>query len=255
MEITLDELKIIADKEGFNIVILEKDYLVTCLLYHLKDIKGAYFKGGTALNKVFLNHQRLSEDLDFTIKRKVEDIEKEIRSRLKGTIFSKITHDKRVDKFARLVVHYKLFHEAGTIFIDLNKRAKLMLKPGQIKIPNFYKEFMPEFEVFCLHKDELIAEKVMAVCQRYKPRDYFDLYYIIKKGIHINIPLIKRKFQSDGEEFSIQLMFKNANKIFNKWNDDLFMLTKTRISFQEVMKTLAEYFKLKEEKEKLKKRI
>lgn len=51
--ITLDELKIIAGEKGFTIEILEKDYLVTCLLYLLKDINGIYFKGGTALNKIF----------------------------------------------------------------------------------------------------------------------------------------------------------------------------------------------------------
>lgn len=60
MDITLDELKIIADGQEFDIVLLEKDYLITYLLYLLKDIKNIYFKGGTALNKIFLNHERLS---------------------------------------------------------------------------------------------------------------------------------------------------------------------------------------------------
>lgn len=44
-------------------------------------------------------------------------------------MFKKIGHDKRVDKFTRLIVHYKLFHEEGTVLIDLNKRAKLLLNP------------------------------------------------------------------------------------------------------------------------------
>lgn len=56
-------------------------------------------------------------------------MEKDIKNKLKGTIFTKITHDKRVDKFVRLIVHYRLFHEEGTIFIDLNERAKVLLKP------------------------------------------------------------------------------------------------------------------------------
>src|SRR3989344_3431658 len=114
MGITLDELKIIADKKKLNIIILEKDYLVTYLLYLIKDIKNIYFKGGTALNKIFLNHKRLSEDLDFTV---TEDIPK-IKEKLKGTIFNKISHDKRVDNFTRLVVHYKLFHE-NELFISI----------------------------------------------------------------------------------------------------------------------------------------
>lgn len=249
----LDELKILADERGFNIEIIEKDYLVTYLLYLLKEIKGIYFKGGTAINKILLNHQRISEDLDFSVKRNVTEVEKEIKNKLRNTIFSKITHDKRVDKFTRLIAHYKLFHEPGTIFIDLNERSKLILEPQDLPIEHFYKDEMPEFEVPCLNKKELIAEKVMATCQRYRPRDYLDLYFLIKSNIPIELNLVKRKFRANKLEFTVFLMFKNTDKIFNQWKDDLFMLTKTRPSFQEVMKTLSDYFKLKEEKEKLKK--
>ncbi len=246
MDISLDELKIIANKEKFNLIFLEKDYLLTYLLYLIKDVKGIYFKGGTALNKIFLNHERLSEDLDFTLTKKLSDVEKEIKNKLKNTIFKKITHDKRVENFARLIVHYKLFHENGTIFIDLNKRAELLLKPQKIKIPNFYKEFIPEFDINCLNQKEIIAEKIMATCERYKPRDYFDLYFIIKNNLPISISLIKKKFKKNKKEFTIGLLFKKTNKIFNEWNDDLFKLTKTNPSFHEIMKTLKKFFKYKE---------
>ncbi len=47
-------------------------------------------------------------------------------------------------------------------------------------------------------------------------------------------------------------MFNNAKKLHNKWNDDMTSLIREKITFQEVMQTLAKHFKLKEEKEKLK---
>lgn len=252
MEITLDELKIIADEQGFDIVLLEKDYLITYLLFLLKDVKGIYFKGGTALNKIFLNHERLSEDLDFTLNRKLSDVEKDIKNKLKGTIFTKITHDKRVDKFIRLIIHYKLFHEEGTIFIDLNERAKLLLKPRKIAIPHFYPEHIPKFEVACLHKNEIVAEKVLATCRRYKPRDYLDIYHIIKRKIPISTSLVKGKFKEEGGTFSPKLIFKKTNKIFNEWDEDLLRLTKSKPDFKKVMQTLTKFFKYKEHKEKLK---
>ena len=90
-----------AGKTGFNIELLEKDYLLTYLLYLIKDVEGIYFKGGTALNKIFLKHARISEDLDFTLTGKLNVVEKNIKEKLKGSIFNKITHDKRVDKFVR----------------------------------------------------------------------------------------------------------------------------------------------------------
>lgn len=123
MVITLDELRIIANKQKFDPILLEKDYLITYLLYFIRDVKGIYFKGGTALNKLFLNHQRLSEDIDFTLDRKLPNVEKEIKEKLKGTIFEKIEEGKKVGGFTRLIAHYRLFHEEGTIFIDLKQKC------------------------------------------------------------------------------------------------------------------------------------
>ena len=143
MDITLSELKIISDEEGFNINLIEKDYLITYLLYLLRDVKNIYFKGGTAINKILLRHARLSEDIDFTLTDSLQKVEKEIKDTLKGTLFNNITHDKKVDKFVRLIVHYKLFHDEGTIFIDLNERAKLLQKPEKREIHHFYKGYIP----------------------------------------------------------------------------------------------------------------
>jgi predicted nucleotidyltransferase component of viral defense system len=255
MEITLNELKVIAGDKNFNIRIIEKDYLLTQLLYLLRDVDGIYFKGGTALNKIFLNHARLSEDLDFTTTKKVPDIEKQIRAKLKGTKFDKITHDKRVDKFTRLIVHYKLFHEDGTIFIDLNQRAKLNQKPEKHAIKHFYPGFIPEFSVNTLSKEEMIAEKVSAAISRNAPRDHFDLYTIISHKIQINQKLVKGKCKQSGHEFNIIKMFKNANKLKNKWDEDVRQLLPTETSFIQVMQTLAKHFKYKEKKKAKKKPV
>ena len=252
MGITLSELKIISDKEGFNINLIEKDYLITYLLYLLKDINNVYFKGGTAINKILLNHARLSEDIDFTLTGSILNAEKEIKNKLKGTIFSRISHDKRVDKFVRLVVHYKLFHDEGTIFIDLNERAKLFQKPERRQIPHFYKEHIPLFSVNALSKEEMIAEKMAAAIGRNKPRDHFDLYKIVMNKMGINLEMVKKKCKESGDEFNIIKMFNNAKKLHSRWDEDLVSLIREKITFQKVMRTLAKHFKLKEEKEKLK---
>ena len=246
MEITLNELKVIAGDKNFNIKLIEKDYLLTQLLYLLRDINGIYFKGGTALNKIFLNHARLSEDLDFTTTKKVSEIEKQIRAKLEGTKFNKITRAKRVEKFTRLIVHYKLFHEEDTIFIDLNQRAKLFKKPEKHAINHFYSEFIPDFSVNTLSKEEMVAEKVSAAISRNAPRDHFDLYTIIFNKIPINEKLVKQKCRQSGHEFNIIRMFKNANKLKNKWDEDVSQLLPTETSFIQVMQTLAKHFKYKE---------
>ena len=251
--ITLEELKIIADEKGFNIGLIEKDYLITYLLYLIKDVEHIYFKGGTALNKIFLDHERLSEDLDFTITNDLNIVEKEIRTRLNGTIFDKLSHDKRVDKFVRLITHYKLFHDAGTIFLDLNERGKLLLTPEKHQVQHFYKDYIPEFSVNTLSLKEMVAEKMAAAIGRNKPRDHFDLLSIISRKIPIDYELVKKKCAESGDEFSIITMFKNAQKLKNRWDEDMIQLLAKKITFVEVMKTLAKHFKYAEEKEKIKK--
>ena len=63
----MDEIKRITEEEFDNVVslhkfnkkLLLKDYFITIILFLIKDVEGIYFKGGTALNKIFLNHARL----------------------------------------------------------------------------------------------------------------------------------------------------------------------------------------------------
>ena len=133
--ITEKEFKEIASRLPFQQVMTEKDYLITYLLYLIKDVKDIYFKGGTALNKIFLNHKRLSEDLDFSVTINVKLVIEDIKDRLKKTIFARISKDKDVEGFTRLVIYYNDFsNRESVLFIDLNKRAKLLMKPEKHKI-------------------------------------------------------------------------------------------------------------------------
>ncbi len=239
----------------FERKLLVKDYYLTLILYLIKDIEGIYFKGGTALNKIFLNHARLSEDIDFSLTRSEKEVKVEIFHILKKCDFVKeITDGKIVDEFLRMIVKYKSELGEGEIFIDLNRRGKLELKPERHKINHFYLPFIPEFSVNTLAKEEIMAEKVAASIGRNKPRDHFDVYKIIQEGIPINLELVKKKCKESGDEFSILKMFNKAQTLKNRWDKDMVSLISEPISFQEVIQFLAKYFKLKEEKEAKKKK-
>ena len=253
-KISEDEFNEVAYKHPFNRVLLTKDYHITILLYLLRNIKGMYFKGGTALQKIFLNYSRISEDIDFTLTADLQEAKIEIKKIIMGSgLFDKITQDKDVDGFTRLVVHYNDFAEKeDTIFIDLNKRAKLATLPETHKVPHFYKESIPYFSINTVSKEEMIAEKVAATIGRNKPRDHYDVYQIIKKEIPINIELVKKKCHESGDEFSIIKMFNNANKLHRRWHEDLAPLLVEEISFEQVMTALAKHFNLKHAKDELK---
>lgn len=242
-------------KTNFSQTLLTKDYYITRLLCAMKDVRDIYFKGGTALQKIFLNHSRLSEDIDFTVTSDVKEKEREIRKLLKDQKFIKaITKDKSVDKFIRMVIHYDdFFGEPENIFIDLNERSKLLTKPEIHAIKHFY----PDISLFnfqTLSEEEMIAEKVAAAIGRNKPRDHYDIYLILKKQLPINMKLVEEKCKQSGDEFSIINMFNKAKKLKNRWDQDMIPLLPKPESFANVMQTLAKHFKLKYEKEKIKKK-
>jgi len=103
--ISEDEFNDIASGLKFDRVKLTKDYFVTLLLYLIKEVNGIYFKGGTALNKIFLDHARLSEDIDFSLTREVSDVKKGIVEIIeKSRLFGNITYDKNVEGFLELLL-------------------------------------------------------------------------------------------------------------------------------------------------------
>ena len=52
------------------------------------------------------------------------------------------------------------------------------------------------------------------------------------------------------DEFSIIKMFNKAQTLKNRWDKDMTSLISEEITFQEIIKFLANHFKLKEHKEK-----
>ncbi|MBU2099783.1 nucleotidyl transferase AbiEii/AbiGii toxin family protein [Candidatus Micrarchaeota archaeon] len=256
----MDEIKKLSESEfkdlavllKFNPIFLAKDYYLTLVLYLIRNINRIYFKGGTALQKIFLNYSRLSEDIDFTVTKDISIVKQEIISALQESgFFERITEDKTVEDFTRLVVHYTGFNgEKEKVFIDLNKRAKLFLLPEKHEIKHFYNEFIPSFSLNTLAKKELIAEKVSAAITRNKPRDHFDVYEIIQAKQEIDFEIVRKKCRQSKKEFDITRMFNNANKLKNRWDKDLIPLIAKEVSFHQVITSFAKHFNLKQEKKK-----
>ncbi|MBS3129765.1 nucleotidyl transferase AbiEii/AbiGii toxin family protein, partial [Candidatus Woesearchaeota archaeon] len=213
----------------------------------LKDVDGIYFKGDTALQKIFLHYARLSEDIDYTVTEDIKKISSQIIKIVEDSgIFEQVTVDKEVDGFKRLLVHHRGFsEEKDVVFIDLNERATLIEKPETHEVPHFYEGFIPEFSVNTLAQKELFAEKLAAAIGRNKPRDHFDVYMLIKNGYTIDLALAEKKCRQSGYEFDVVKMFNKAKRLHKRWDQDMLPLLAEEVAFTEVMKTLAKIFDLK----------
>lgn len=258
----MDEIKVISEeklrsiigKTGFEMRLITKDYYVTVILYLLKDIDGLYFKGGTALHKIFLEYSRLSEDVDYTCTRDISALKSEVREKLiTSGLFEDVTSDKDVDGFVRLIAHYRYADgKEDVVFVDLNQRGSLCRQPECHKVHHFYIEDIPLFSVATVAQVEIVAEKMAAAIGRNKPRDHFDLYMILEMGMFVDLDLVRKKCEQSGDEFSIIKMFNNAKKLKNRWDQDMLPLLVEEVRFDAVMRTLARHFSLKDEKEKQK---
>lgn len=131
-----DKITEIASKKGFLETTIAKDFYATAIIYLLSNVDGIYFKGGTALQKIFLDYSRLSEDVDYTV---AKDIEKEkIKEMVMDSgLFERVSEDKSVDGFFRLVFYYKYRGGVDSVFVDLNQRANLILEPEVYEVSAF----------------------------------------------------------------------------------------------------------------------
>lgn len=184
-------------REYYQLIFLQRLYLE-------KGSENIYFKGGTAIRFLF-NSFRFSEDLDFTSTADKNKTEKILTNVFNFFIKSsadqvEIKKEKVWDKFSDISLKYRfLFFPSGykqkvSIRIDVSLREKPKTKEESVLVPFDYPIF-PYPLVVHLTGEELLAEKIRAFFVRGKPRDLFDLWFLLTKKIPINEKLIKEKFR------------------------------------------------------------
>lgn len=192
-------------KERIDRITIEREYwqlIFLQLLYQQTGSDKIYFKGGTAVR--FLYHSfRFSEDLDFTSileKKTTENLLIKILDFLKENAQIEYKKEKIFDKFENLGFSYKLFFypfklkQKISIRIDFSFREKPKTKEVKVIVPFDY-PITPYPLVVSLSKEEILAEKIRALFYRGKPRDLFDLWFLLTKQTKIDKKLIDLKFK------------------------------------------------------------
>ncbi len=194
--ITKDELTRLARQKGIrDIATMEKDYALVWALKAIYTNQNLFdtlvFKGGTCLSKVYAENYRLSEDLDFTIAKKPAIQPSEIKNELiralrsvetqggpkltlrendaltnKGYLGFKVTYHGPLGHNARIKLEVSL--EEHVVFA--NEQKPLLPQP--------YSDYSG-FSLNCYSIHEIVSEKIRAVIQRGKSRDYYDVWQLV----------------------------------------------------------------------------
>lgn len=184
--ITISNLQLLSEKLQSTQQNIRREYVQHLFLSNLYQQSNSHqilFKGGTALRIVF-NSPRFSEDLDFSTqvynKSLIENVIistlKEIeRSGIKTDIVeSKETTGGYFANLTFLIENIKI-----PILLQFSKRKKT----DKHEIVTISNEFVPPYTISLLSRQQLIEEKIQALLTRSKPRDFYDIYFLIRSNL------------------------------------------------------------------------
>lgn len=226
-----DIIRYLADEHGFLPSIIEKDYHLTRILNTVNDhlSRDIIFKGGTLLNKIYLNYHRLSEDLDFSYRTEADIKTRGKRSKAITPLREKMPSFLSVLDLTSNAPEGKGFNNSTQylfniryssvlaprremIKLEISLRQPLLLPPVTVAVKHFYqdpftgKDLFPQGSVLALSLEESAAEKLKASISRLTPaiRDYYDLGHFIKAGFDFARPeflkMVNKKLRLDGHK-------------------------------------------------------
>ena len=173
-----------------NVVREYFQHLFLSQLYRIEGAENILFKGGTAL-KIVYNSPRFSEDLDFSIL----NIEQYRQKNFIEDIFTKVLVEiERIGIKVELGpkpgptkegyygdATFKIYdYPSVVVSINVSSRNGQDVKGEVNSIAN---DFVPTYNVFHLPQEKLVEEKIDALLDRKKTRDFYDLYFIMRKNL------------------------------------------------------------------------
>ncbi|MFA6585559.1 MAG: nucleotidyl transferase AbiEii/AbiGii toxin family protein [Candidatus Paceibacterota bacterium] len=174
-----------------NIVREYVQHLFLTELYQLPESEKLLFKGGTALRIVY-NSPRFSEDLDFSLFGVPSNEIGSFVDRLFLDVLAKLEstgiHIEIDNKSARTSGGYFGLATLNTNgYPPINIEINISSRGGnhiQGEIDSITNNFVPTYTLYHLPQKDMVDEKIFgALIDRKKPRDYYDLYFLMRKGM------------------------------------------------------------------------
>jgi predicted nucleotidyltransferase component of viral defense system len=213
---------------------IERDYAQNWLLAHLHPIKMA-LKGGTGIRKVFIEHYRFSDDLDFTL---LEPMDKDtlqaaiqdsvIRVREESGIqFEDDISIKETVSGFRSIARFRIINRSAiaptNIKLDITPPvSEQILLPLHQKI--IYHHFSDHLEasVTSYSLEEIMAEKIRSIFQRTRPRDLYDIWQLSSQVDRDQVKsILNRKCEYKGVVLDISRVLERSDEFKASWDASL----------------------------------
>lgn len=147
-------------------LLTQDQYTFLEILAKDESLQNFYLTGGTALTEYYLHH-RQSDDLDFFC-------EKPFETTMIESFIQKIqAHMQSAN------VRFTRIHDRRLFYIDLGERPELKTEFTQYPFPSLeQKQSFNGIHVDSLR--DITANKISALLDRFEPKDYVDLYFLLK---------------------------------------------------------------------------
>lgn len=216
--ISSEQITLFATKLQTTQLNIRREYIQHLFLSYFYQQSGSekiLFKGGTAL-RIIYNSPRFSEDLDFDCiadppkKQVIETILQNCMASMEkeGILFT-LEEVKETSGGYLAILHFDIVNQIIKIQLEISFRQE----NNKGEIFTIANDFIPPYTLMALVADQLIVGKIHALVSRHKARDFYDLYFILRKNL---LPL-KMKTNLD----SILSLLNSINISFDELNEFL----------------------------------
>jgi len=185
--ITVETIQKLATQHQTTAINIAREYcqhLFLSAFYQRHAADRVLFKGGTAL-RIIYGSPRFSEDLDFSgfgiRKPAIEELITDTLSAVERVGVSIDIEEAKATSGGYLgIIHYRFEDYRVEIRLEISLRDRGTVKPETALIAG---DFLPAYTLLHLPQELLVEEKLKALLDRAKPRDFYDLYFILRKGL------------------------------------------------------------------------
>ena len=181
-ENTFKELSLKYQTREDNIIREYLQHLFLSFLYNQRESENLYFKGGTAL-RIIYHSPRFSKDLDFSAPKgilpsKLDNLFLETINKINNEgVAVNLKEAENTSGGYLGIFSYQLYNFQGEIQLEISLRKKNNFKK---EITTIVSDFLPPYVLIQLASPLIVEEKIIALENRHKPRDYYDLYFILR---------------------------------------------------------------------------
>lgn len=227
--------------------VVEKDYVLGWLLAAISshpELPALWiFKGGTCIKKTYFETYRFSEDLDFTLVPEAPYSEAAILEQLQAVarIAAELSGLELPNELIRVLPRHnkagqdtfqgRLYYRGplqrtqnyASIIFDITNDEIVVAESVARTVFHPYSDGLPpDVAVQCYSLEELLAEKTRALYQRTRPRDLYDVVYLLENCVNaIDLAEAQRIFGAKCESKGLPIPSSDELLVLVQQNEEL----------------------------------